>query len=140
MIPTEWIDQLLYYIPEGMPYNVNMEMFGFEDRLLAANAGILKYTVFLYLALLVIYGIFYWIPCIRRRLGKYLFWNTLVRLLTEVYLEMLMLSALNLRTIDWSNPFTFVKYSNTFSLFIIVTLLTSPLVLIYHFYKKRPEW
>ena len=140
MIPTDWLDQLVYYVPESEPYNVNMEMFGYETELLIANAGIVMWTIYINLGLLFIYVVFNWIPCLRRSLSKYLFWNNLVRLLAEVYLEVLMLSAMNLRKIDWSNPFSFVKYSNMISLFIILAILISPLVLIYHFYKKRPEW
>ena len=140
LIPTEWLDQLVYNTPESIPYNVNMEMFGFESILLVANAGIAMWTIFFHLTLLTIYGLFYKILCCRRRLGNYLFWSNLVRLLAEVYLEMLMLSALNLRTIDWNNPFSFVRYSNTISLFMILTLIISPMVAIYYYNKKRPDW
>ena len=140
LIPTGWIDELVYYAPEEEPYNVNMQMFEIASLLLVANAGTSMWTVFFYLAMLATFGMFYRILCCRRRLANKLFWNPLIRLVAEMFLEMMMLSALNLHTVDWDSPFAFVKYSNTFSIFMIMALLISPLVLNYVLWKKRAEW
>ena len=140
LIPTDWIDALVYYAPEEEPYNVNMQMFEIVSLLLVANAGTSMWTVFVYLAMLASFGMFYKVICCRRRLANKLFWNPLIRLVAEMFLEMMMLSALNLHTVDWDSPFAFVKYSNTFSIFMIMALLISPLVLNYVLWKKRAEW
>ena len=102
---------------------------------MVANAGIALWTIFFYLTMLAIYGLTYKKRCCRRRLGNYLFWNRLVRLLAEVYLEMLMLSALNLRTVNWSALFSFENYSNVISLLIIMALIASPIVMTYTYFK-----
>ena len=135
LIPIDWLDTLIYYIPEGESYNTSMQMFGFESALMVANAGIALWTIFFFMAILAIFGLTYKIRCCRRLLGNYLFWNRLVRLLAEVYLEMLMLSALNLRTVNWSAEFSFENYSNVMSLLIIMTLTASPMVMTYTYFK-----
>ena len=117
-----------------------MQMMGFDTKLMVSNAGPALWTIYVYLALIVVFAFTFKIRCCRRRLGKYLFWNALVRLLTEVYLEMLMLAALNLHTVEWDNPFSFVKYSNAMAVFGILTLVIAPIMLTFILCKKRLEW
>ena len=131
IVPTDWLNSFVYYEPEVEAYNVNMDSFGYQSPLVVPNVGTSMWILFFHLALLAIYGLTYKFKGCRRRLGGYLLWNTLVRLLVEVYLEMFMLSALNLRTVDWSNPFNFVKYCNIVSIFIVLTLIIAPLILTY---------
>ena len=117
-----------------------MQMIGYDTKLMVANAGAGLWTIYVYLTLIVIFVLTYKIRFCRRRLGNYLFWNTLVRLMSEVYLEMLMLAALNLHTIEWDNPFYFVKYSNAMAVLGIITVTIAPIMLIFVLCKKRPEW
>ena len=140
MIPTEQLEESTFYKPEEEPYSTNMSMFGFESKLLVANAGIGLWMIFWFLLLIIVFALFYKIPFCRRRLGKYLFWNTLVRLLTEVYLEMLMLAALNLRTVEWSSAFSYVSYSNSISIAIILALITIPIILTFYYFRRREDW
>ena len=39
LIPTEWLEDLIYYLPEETPFNINFEASGIESNLFISNTG-----------------------------------------------------------------------------------------------------
>ena len=54
------------------------------------------------------------------KLGVYLFWNGTLRLLAEAFFEIMLLSVLNLHTVDWRTENASVEYSNILALFTLM--------------------
>jgi len=50
----------------------------------------------------------------------YFFWNGLIRLLMETYLELILGSILNIRTADWDSDYPDERYSNYLSVVLLV--------------------
>ena len=102
MIPTDSIYEK-FSDEEGKPINDNFEAIGFEHHLLLNNFGTLG--VF-FASLPLIYAVYYCIkPCqgiyccrkSAKRLGKYLFWRSTLRLIIECYIIGLICCLLNAR-------------------------------------------
>ena len=124
LFPTGKIDDELFVMPpEEEPYNDAFEQSEYESRFFAGNIGFVLWIVAIYLTLIVIYLVTYCIPFMRRRLGKYLFWNTGITLLMENYQEILLVSILNLDNLDWESEYPAVIASHYMSI-IGVTLTT----------------
>ena len=48
LIPTEAVDEKIYYWPEADPFNTNFEMAGIESELFLANIGFALYMVYMH--------------------------------------------------------------------------------------------
>ena len=61
------------------------------------------------------------------------FWNTLIRLFMETYLELTLGSIINIKTADWDSEYPAERYSNNLSVAImIVTTLLLPLLVVFY--------
>ena len=96
LIPTDKVDERIYDLPVEKPFNLNFQMFGYESRLYIGNVGFALWLVWAHAFIFVIYVLTIKVNFLRRRIGRYLFWNSLVRLFTEVFFEMSMFAVLNL--------------------------------------------
>ena len=116
VVPTDEINSQISYFPEEEPYSLNFSMCGYESLLFILNAGFALYIMHGYLALVVLYLLLKladWISkkkckCLHKsvkKLGKFLLWNSLIRLYMELYQDASLISALNMHTVDWESPF-----------------------------------
>ena len=88
----------------------------------------------------VIYLLTYKINFLRRRLGKYLFWNTLIRLFCEMFFEMFLLATLNIKTIDWDSPFVGVLVSNIAAIAVVVVIISTQIAIFWMYLRKEDKW
>ena len=47
--PTEWLEIMIYYLPEQVPFNINFEACGIESKLLIKNIGSALVIIIIYL-------------------------------------------------------------------------------------------
>ena len=45
LIPTDWLDDIVLYLPETSPYSSAFQMFGYESILFLGNAGFALYVI-----------------------------------------------------------------------------------------------
>ena len=87
MVPTDWIDDLIYYFPEGDAYNLNFESVGIESELMLSNIGIVMYIIYLNFLMAILLMCFY-LPRNKHRylnkayskISKFMNWFTVNRL------------------------------------------------------------
>ena len=112
LIPTEFIDEMIWYFPDADAYSLNFEMVGVESTLLLANIGFMKWLIGLNILLVLIYSILY--PCrdsyscfkwANEKIGGYLYFDGLLRLYMEAFFDIAMISCLNLYIADWDSLF-----------------------------------
>ena len=93
-----------------------------------------------FFALLVgLYMCVYCLKALRRRLAALLFWNGLVRLFMEVYLEAVLLSIHNLKNIVWYDS-SLDSASNILAIIFVLVFCLLPLFLLYFFSKYKEIW
>ena len=140
LIPTEFIDEMIWYFPDADAFNLNFEMEGMESTLLLANIGFLKWLIGLNISLIVIHIILYPLrnSCrafkwANEKIGGYLYFDGLLRLYMEIFFDIAMISCLNLYTADWDSLFEVEKESNYQSVVFVILISALPptLVLIY---------
>ena len=140
VIPTEFIDEEIYYFPDEQPYSIGFQTLGYESLLFLGNAGFALWLVWGHLFLIVIFLITFKVNFIRKHLGKYLFWGTLIRLFSECYFEMVMLALLNFKIAVWDSPFPSVKASNAIACILLLTAITVPLFLLCFYLRRKDNW
>ena len=79
--------------------------------------------------LVVLYICFYCLKALRRRLATLLFWNGLIRLFMEVYLEAVLLSVHNLKSIVWYDSSLHIA-SNILAIIFVLVFCLLPLFLL----------
>ena len=143
LIPTEIIDAEIYYWPEMDAFSVNFEMSGVESVLLLSNIGFAIYMIYMHLFAMLVHACLHkarnagkLVPKIHSKLGSYLYWDGINRFFMELFFDLIFLSILNLYMVDWDTPFSSVKFSNYFTVFILV--LTSGVLVFYiiKFYRQ----
>ena len=135
LIPTDIIDEQLFYFPYGDAFSSNFETAGVESTMFFANIGLIFYMI-LFNAFLIVLHIFFFTAknscgCAekwRKKFGDYLYFNGSIRFFMEVYFDVALLSALNLETVDWDTLFPSEKISNAMSVFFLVVVGLVPLV------------
>ena len=73
ILPTDFLDEQIYYVPEEEPYNTNQQMFDNESTLFTVNASTILWLLFMHVLLIVISALCYCVKCLRNYLSKYLF-------------------------------------------------------------------
>ena len=69
-----------------------------------------------------------------------MFWNTLIRLFCEMFFEMFLLAALNIKTIDWDSPFVGVLVSNIAAIAVIVVIIAAQIAIFWMYLRKEDKW
>ena len=123
IIPTDALDDAIYYWPEADPFTVNFEMAGVESTLLLANIGFAIYLVYIHILAMTIHLCIHkltraatCIDSLHAKLSSYLYWVGLNRFYMELFFDVTFLSILNLHTVDWTTQFTSVMASNVVAL------------------------
>ena len=119
IIPSETINEKLFYLPEVDPYTIKFQECGIESRFFLQTMGLPLYIMLVHFALLVIYifltlfNVILQSPRLRiitNYLKRYLFWNGFLRLYMELYSGLALSSVLNIHTgtDDENSPFKWV--------------------------------
>ena len=127
IIPTDALDEAIYYWPEADPFTVNFEMAGVESTLLLANIGFAIYLIYIHILAMTIHlcihmlrSVAKCIDILHAKLSSYLYWVGLNRFYMELFFDVTFLSILNLHTVDWTTQFTSVMASNIVALMSLI--------------------
>ena len=85
LIPTEMLENLVYYLPEPVAFNINFAANGMESTLLISNIGSNLLMIILYILVAIMCLVLYKVTSIWNRLGAKLYWNGFIRLFLELY-------------------------------------------------------
>jgi len=106
LIPTEVIEDALYYLPEPFPFSINFEACGIESNLFLSNIGSPLLIIVVYALLAILIAVLYRVKFFRNRLGPVIrvwdrfapmiYWNGIIRLFLELFQDLALLSYLNL--------------------------------------------
>lgn len=102
-IPTDFINSSIYHL-EKQPEDEagsKFALYDYKSDLFIENMGFNLLMQAFYVALVIFRML---IPCcmtLRKKLASHLFWNGPIRLFMELYIEMVLLSLLNLLNLDW---------------------------------------
>ena len=152
VIPSEEINNKLFYFPETDAFSLNFSNCGIESEFFLLIMGLQLYIMLSHFALLVLY-IFLGLcnlklkwTCIAKfvtYLGRYLFWNGFIRLYMELYQGLCVASVLNTYTAndDLNSPFYWIKVCYYCRIVGMCLIFTLPILLFVPFYfKKRDQW
>ena len=108
LIPTELIDELLWYFPEGDAFSLSFETAGLESTLLLENIGFIFYMIAVNIVFVLIHATLHncrkSCKCSTKthsKLGNYLYYNGMMRFYREVFFDLGLLSCLNVHMADW---------------------------------------
>ena len=85
LIPTAILEDLVYYLPEPVVFNVNFAAHGMKSTLLISNIGSKLLLIMLYILVVIMCLVLYKVTSIWNRLGAKLYCNGLIRLFLELY-------------------------------------------------------
>ena len=137
LIPTDKLNDYLYYFPEEEPFSINFAQYGYDSRLFIGNMGLSLWIIYLniFLSIICLLAFVCW-KWLFKKLSPHLFWNGLIRLFIEVFQEVALIGALNLHTVEWSSSFMTVEYSNYLALIFTSLIFLVPIGLTV-FYCRR---
>ena len=85
MFPTEQLEEVIYYLPEQKPFNINFEANGMESTMFISNIGSLIWIIFIYINLAVLSFVLRNVKCIWTRFGSLILWNGMINLFMGSY-------------------------------------------------------
>ena len=85
LVPTEWLEEIIYKVRESESFNINFEASGIETVLFITNVGFCKWCSLFYLLYSLLCFICKKVNCCWERFGHKIFWNGLIRLYLSVY-------------------------------------------------------
>ena len=92
LIPTEYLDELMYYWPEEDPFSANFESVGIETTFFLENIGFAIWMANFNIVLILFHAAIYKVNCksrccqkFKEKLSFYLYWNGLIRLYMELF-------------------------------------------------------
>ena len=59
LFPTEWLEEMIYYLPELTPFNINFEAVGIESKPFISNIGSGIWIIFILLIYAMVNLVFY---------------------------------------------------------------------------------
>ena len=59
IIPTVYIDKMIWYFPDGEAFNLNFEMVNVESTLLLENIGFILWMIGLHILLILMHSLLY---------------------------------------------------------------------------------
>ena len=143
------ITELIFYFPDEDPYSLPLQRSGYDSKYLLLGLGFSLYTLTLYVVMVAVFILLYpFSKCfekvkkIRDKMREILFWNMLIRLFIELYLDFLVYAIINTKTSDWEfydilhGPTT----SNILSFALCFSIPVLPIILIILYCRKRNQW
>lgn len=137
-----WLDPWFvnWNAEEGSPLSYNFEGCGFETTwfLLNSSATVWIYClhIVMFLAYLLVAAIFRRfgrLQALQKKLSTYLFFNGVIRLFAETFLDLYVSSLLNIVAADWETTSALIRASNVVSVgvFVLCNVLVVLLAFVY---------
>lgn len=77
---------------------------------------------------------------LRNKVARYLYWNGSIRFMVESYLDIVLFSLLNVKSLDWSSPFWEVHASNLTAIALTAVFCGLPLFFIWFYARNIHKW
>ena len=147
LIPTDVVFNAVFYFPDNDPFSLNFETVGVESTLFFQNIGFALFVIVLHILMMIIHAAVYkfrngcsCITKVQNKLGKYLYYNGLLRLYLEAYFDLCLFSILNLHMVNWETEFVSEQLSNYVSVFVAVLVSALPIGLVVFYCRKKEEF
>ena len=136
------------YLPETKAFSLVFESAGYNSIYIMVLLG----TTFVFAIILIVVlfiDFVLWlvgkkVPKVagfrHKTTKKWLYWNLLIRILMEVYLNLVLFSWINLVKSDWSSELPAVRFCNFFALVTCIVTIVCPIVMVVHAIKNRKNW
>ena len=132
------LEEETYYLPEEEPFSINFSTGGYESRLFIGNIGLPIWLIYFNIILTILYLLFCYCckryPGLAAKLKQHIHFNGQIRFFIELYFDVTLFSALNLKTIDWGSPLPWVIYSKILGVIFMALNLALPLTLLVFYY------
>ena len=135
--PTAILEDLVYYLPEPVEFNINFAANGMESTLFISNIGSRLLVIMAYILAAFTCLVLYKVKRVWNCLGPIIYWNGLIRLFLELYRDLALLSILNLYTAEWDSAYSSVRFSNSLSATFFAIIMSVPIILAVLMYRKR---
>ena len=140
---TSKITAELMYFPEDDPLSLSLQEQGIDTTLMVPGLGNIFYMLLGYCALATLHLLLSLvakkIPKVDQassKISKFLYWNGLIRLYMEIYLDLAICALLNLKTMYWEEKLSAVSFSNVLAIISVACLGIIPIFLIVFFRWK----
>ena len=141
-IPFELMDKMegetYSYLPEEEPYSINFSTGGYESRLFIGNIGLPIWLIYFNIILTILYLLFCYCckryPQLAAKLKQHIHYNGQIRFFIELYFDVILFSALNLKTADWGSPNALVIFSNILAVIFMALNFVLPMTLLVYYY------
>ena len=148
LIPTGFLDDLMFYFPEADAFSPNFEAAGVESTFMLSNMGFGMYLIYMNAFLVVAYASLHCcrnscqsVKYIYDKISAYLFWNGLIRFYMELFFDLSLYSILNIHTVDERTAkFPSVQASNYFSMAILGLTCLFFVFLIAVYVRNYKDW
>ena len=147
VLPTDALFAEIFDFPEDGSFNMNFETTGLESYYAIENLGtvFLIFNIYVVLSILQLIGYCFknkvkWCKKMSKKIGKFLYWGGILRLLMEGFLETIICTMLNLRVMskEWDN--VTIAYSIQFSVVMTLLLVLLPVWSTIFYWKNRNKW
>ena len=85
LFPTEILEDLIYYLPEPIAFNINFAANGIESTLFISNIGSSILIVLAYIIAAIICVVLFKVNLVWNWLRPIIYWNGLIRIFLELY-------------------------------------------------------
>ena len=136
------------YVPEMDSISLNYQNAGYDTTLAIPCLGtmvliLLAQIMFVIVHLLMWLISKYWprVQWLESKVTRYLYWNGLIRFFMEVYLDFVMFSLLNIKTMsEMDDRFLIVKASNYLSIILLTLTMLLPIAMCIFCACKYKQW
>ena len=144
---TDLINEELFFFPEVDPYGLNFLETGFETTIWIPGIGMQFY---LFIALIIASNCYILFliatklcKCgkkFAKKMSKFFFWNSLIRLWMESYLDLILNSIINSETLFWNEKLDALTVSNILCLTCLGLSSIFPLIFLGYYCKNFNRW
>ena len=125
---------------ERVAFGVKLAEYEYDSTLFIDNIGSFFWLIALYLLLVILHFSCFCVKRIRHRLAALLFWNGIIRVIMETYMEVSLISVLNISVIDWQTDDSYILASSLFALVFLSLFSSLPLLLLLKLCTSRKRW
>ena len=147
IIDPTTLNNEFFYLPEDEAYSLSFLQAGFESIYMMFSIGFFFY-IFLLNIFLILFSMVLMVlakKCnkvtkVSSKLTSYLYWNGLIRLLMEAYLDVSICTLINLKKYVWISEFSALTFNNLLVIFFATVLLLCPPFLLIFAACKHHKW
>ena len=142
LIPTEKIDGEVFQNKdrERKALSAKLAEYEYDSTLFIDNIGSFFWLIALCLLLVVIHFSCYCFKKIKHKLGAFLFWNGIIRVIMETYMEVSLISVLNISVVYWQTDDSYIQASSICALVFLSLFSAFPLLLLLKLCRSRENW